>query len=113
MLKLQNYWNKIENTYCIRPEELINMQSINEKLLRLAVDKTDYYSTDIIIFINSIEEYILKDKIAEIDLYFYNSGIAWDIGSRTIGCIPKNYRAIAKLLVNNNNITLYWSCGNC
>lgn len=113
MLEIQNYWEKISNKFAFDGEgKLINMQPINQKLLELAVKHTVHYSTDIIYLINSLEERFINLFVEEIDIYFRKTGIDWfDHNNHTNR--PEQYRYIAKLKREGNDLILYHTLGNC
>lgn len=117
MLKIQNHWGKIVNRFAFdkKNNSLINMQSINQKLLELAVHKTEMYSTDIIYLINGLNDYFTVLKTKEIDVYFRNNGIDWFLDNDDLNYKdkPKHYRYIAKLARENDDIILYHCIGNC
>lgn len=108
----------ITNLSAINIDEnrLMNMQNINEKLLRLAVKITDYYATDILILLDCLEKYFLEQEVSEIDIYFRNTGIDWILDNRIDKqYIPDKYRGKAKLIFNSGKetVSLYWGRGNC
>jgi hypothetical protein len=111
--------DKIMESYCIDSQgNFINLQPINEKLLRLATKWVEFYSSDILIFFECFNKYFLKDGIKEIDIYFRKSGIDWvmllpDGSERTSLSIPDHYRGRAKLIFDGKGMTLYWEIGNC
>jgi hypothetical protein len=110
-----------ENRIAIRSavdnnNRLMNIQPINEKLLRMAVKTTDEYATDIIILLNNLDYYFIEREVAEIDIYFRNMGIDWILDSRTDKQYkPDKYRAKAKLVFDKSSeaLTLSYGRGNC
>jgi hypothetical protein len=115
----EDYCDKIGNTYCLDSQgKFINMQPINEKLLRLSTKWTEIYASDILIFFEHFNKYFLEDNIKEIDFYFRQSGISWAIllpdgTEKYCLSIPDQYRGRAKLVFDGKNITLFWENGNC
>lgn len=115
----KDYCEKIINTNCLDNQgNFINLQSINEKLLRLSTKWTEHYASDILIFFEYFKKYFLEDNIKEIDLYFRQSGIDWamllpDGEEKYCSGVPDKYRGMAKLVFDGKNMTLYWQIGNC
>ena len=54
-----------------------NTQSIKEALMREAVKQCDCYSTDLLVFFDNTWRTLIKGDIAEVTLYFKQSGIDW------------------------------------
>ena len=121
MLKVQNYWEKMSNRFAFdkkfdkKNNHLINMQGINQKLLELAVYKTEMYSTDILYLINGLNNYFTVLEAKEIDIYFRNTGIDWFLDNDNFNYkeVPEHYRYIVKLVRENDDIILYHWTGNC
>lgn len=121
MLKVQNYWEKMRNRFVFnknfdkKNNHLINMQGINQKLLELAVYKTEMYSTDILYLINGLNNYFTVLEAKEIDIYFRNTGIDWFLDNDNFNYkeVPEHYRYIVKLVRENDDIILYHWTGNC
>lgn len=118
MLTVDDCWGKINEIQVTDGNEhLINLQTIKEKLLRLTTKWTDCYATDILIFIDSMPQYFLKDEIVEVDLYFRNMGVNWIVKSkdgneREVSSALKHYIGKAKITFKDNSMTLYWQIGN-
>jgi len=116
MLEIQNYWEKMVNSFAFDNEKrLVNMQDIKQKLLELAVRNTVMYSTDIIYLINGLEDYFVDLKVKEIDIYFKKTGIDWFLHNEELNYNnrPEFYRYLAKLVRKDGSITLYYGLGNC
>jgi hypothetical protein len=123
MLSVNDCWRKIEESQVIRQDfygnkEFINMQPIDEKLLRLACKWTDNYASDILIFFEFMKKYFLEESVKEIDFYFRNNGVEWvtlaeDNTIRPVMGIPDRYRGMGKLIFDGQNMILYWQQGNC
>ncbi len=119
MLKTDASWETIEcfgvvGEY-IHKKQLQNIQTINEKLLRLSVKWCDVYATDIIYLLQGLEEKFLEKGVIQIYIYFYNSGVNWLTNKGGSDNIPKYYRGVGKLVFEEeeNRLTLYWRAGNC
>ncbi len=112
--------NKVMAWDCYRKgeDDLIDFQSIEEKLLRLAVKWTDNYATDINIMINSLKDYF--DMGADqVSIGFRQYGVDWSYlnGNRKIGEVGMEvhnlYRGRAKIVREGKDITLTWERGDC
>jgi len=119
MLKTDDSW---KSTKCFgvvgeydHKKHLQNIQTIEEKLLRLSVKWCDIYATDIVYLLQGLETRFLKENVTEVDIYFYNSGVNWLTNKGGSDNIPKYYRGMGKLVFEEeeNRLTLYWRAGNC
>lgn len=84
-----------------------NCQEIREELLRQACKSCDYYATDILILLSqesdSMEAFLEKPRTAQIDIYFKQSGCAWEVfiqgqSALHVGSVPSQYYRTAMVL---------------